>query len=141
MTSTEKIAALNGAMSALRENAETHGEPSLRDGVLYFGSTAIPKPDFPIVTSVQSEFGCAATILVAEGDGFVRTATTMIVDAERAIATPLEATSPALAPLRDGQSYQGPAEILGTQYDAYYEPIIASDGSVIGSFLVAFATA
>jgi len=76
MATTDHADDLTAAMAELRERAEQHGEPSLQDGVLYFGSTTIPKPDFEIVTSVHTGHGCTASIFVATGDGFTRGAPT-----------------------------------------------------------------
>jgi hypothetical protein len=64
MTNVDHADDLTAAMAELRERAEQHGEPSLQDGVLFFGSTSIPKPDFEIVTSVHTGHGCTATIFV-----------------------------------------------------------------------------
>ena len=137
MTETDSDATLDTAMAGLRGRAANLGDPSLSDGVLYFGTSAIPVPDFEIVTSTQQEFGCEATILVARGDGFVRATTSIFRDGQRAVETELEGTSPAIELLRQGQSYRGPATILGVDYDAYYEPILDSSGVVIGAYLVA----
>jgi len=138
MTNVDHADDLTAAMAELRERAEQNGAPSLQDGALYFGSTAIPRPDFEIVTSVHTGHGCTATIFVAAGDGFERAATTIIRDGERAVGTELDPAGPVIGPIRAGQSYRGPADILGVVHDTYYEPIIDADGVVIGAFLVGF---
>jgi len=138
MSESDHADALAAAMTELRERAEQHGEPSLQDGVLFFGDTAIPKPDFEIVTAVHTGFGCTATIFKADGEGFVRVATTIIRDGDRAVGTDLDPQGPAIGPIRDGQSYQGAADILGVLHDTRYEPIIDAGGAVIGAFLVGF---
>jgi hypothetical protein len=138
MTNVDHADDLTAAMAELRERAERHGEPSLQGGVLFFGSTAIPKPDFEIVTSVHTSHGCTATIFVATDDGFSRATTTIVRDGERAVGTELDPAGPVIGPIRAGESYRGPADILGVVHDTYYEPIIDSDGAVIGAFLVGF---
>ena len=138
MASTDHADDLTAAMAELRERAERHGEPSLQDGVLYFGSTSIPKPDFEIVTSVHTSHGCTATIFVATDDGFSRATTTIVREGERAVGTDLDPAGPVIGPIRAGEAHRGPADILGVLHDTYYEPIIDSDGAVIGAFLVGF---
>ena len=138
MTTVDHADDLTAAIAELRERAEQHGAPSLQDGVLYFGDTAIPKPDFEIVTSVYTGHGCTATIFVAAGDGFARATTTLVRDGDRAVGTELDPAGPVIGPIRAGQSYRGPADILGVMHDTYYEPIIDADGAVIGAYLVGF---
>ena len=125
-------------MAGLRSRAEQHGAPALRDGVLYFGEEAIPRPEFPIVAGVEDEFGCTASIFVAQGGGFVRATTNIHRDEVRALGTELDPTGPVIGPIMRGESYQGPADILGVMHDTYYEPIVADGGAVIGAYLVGF---
>ena len=130
--------ALTVAMADIRARAEAHGEPSLRNGVLYFGATAIPKPDYEIVTALQSSHGCSATIFVARDNGFIRVATNIFRAGSRGIGTELDRSGPVIEPLRKGVPYRGQADILGVLHDTYYEPIKDSAGTVIGAFLVGF---
>jgi hypothetical protein len=129
---------LTAAMADLRARAEQHGEPSLRDGVLHFGDAAIPRPDFPIVTGVEDQFGCTVSIFVVQGDGFVRATTNIHRDEVRALGTELDPTGPVIGPISGGESYRGPADILGVMHDTYYEPIVDGGGTVIGAFLVGY---
>ena len=138
MASQEREMALDAAMLDIQGRAGRFGAPSLTDGVLSFGTTAIPKPDYEIVTQVQSDFGCHASIFVAKGDGFVCATTNLFRDHHRALNTDLDPTGPVIGPIKAGVSYRGPADILGEAHDTYYEPIFDSDGAVIGAFLVAF---
>jgi len=138
MTTQARDEALDGAMLDIQERAERFGGASLKDGILYFGSTAIPKPDFEIVTKVHSDFGGAASIFVARGEGFVQAATSIFREHTRALDTDLDWSGPAIGSLRAGLSYRGAADILGEACDSYYEPIADNDGAVIGAFLVAF---
>ena len=140
MTNPRNEHALTKAMAEIRARTEVHGEPSLRAGVLYFGATAIPKPDFEIVTALQTEHGCTATIFVAQGNGFIRVATNILRERKRAIGTELAPSGPVIGPLREGLAYRGEADILGVLHDTYYEPIRDSAGAVIGAFLVGFPT-
>ncbi len=138
MATLETNDALDGAMRDIQERAGQFGEASLKDGVLYFGSTAIPKPDFELVTKVHLDFGCAASIFVVRGDGFVRATTNIVREDHRALGTELDPSGPVIGPIKAGLSYRGPADILGVAYQTYYEPIRDSGGAVIGAFLVAF---
>jgi len=129
---------LKAAMAGLRTRAEKYGLPSLRDGVLYFGEQAIPPPEFPIVTGVEDEFGCTATIFVAQGGGFMRATTNIHRDGVRALGTELDPTGPVIGPIARGESYRGSADILGVMHDTYYEPIVDGGGAVIGAYFVGF---
>ncbi len=127
---------LMAAMAELRSRAEHYGDPSLRDGVLTFGDTAMPPPGFPIVSGTEDAFGCAASIFAATGDGFVRATTSIHRDGVRVLRTELDPEGPVIGPLRRGEAYRGPAEILGVMTDTYYEPILDGDGAVIGAYYV-----
>jgi methyl-accepting chemotaxis protein len=141
MSEDDRNEKLEGAMKSLRDRTEAHGEPTMSDGSLFFGTTAIPLPDFELVTTTQEEWGCEASILAATDDGFVRVTTTIHRDGERAVGTELEADGPAIGPLKEGKPYRGPANLVGVDYDVYFEPIIDSDDAVIGAFLVAYPLA
>lgn len=138
MTNSRNEDALTEAMADIRARAEVHGEPSLRDGVLHFGATAIPKPDYEIVNAIHTKHGATATIFVAQGNGFIRAATNIMREGNRAIGTELDPFGPVIGPIREGSSYRGQADILGVLHDTYYEPIRDSAGAVIGAFLVGF---
>jgi len=125
------------AMDELQTQAGATGDPSLRDGVLHFGEQAIPRPDFAIVNAVQEKHGTFATLFVAQGDSFVRAATNIFVEGERAIGTELDPQGPVIGQLRSGLGYAGPAQILDAHYDTYYEPIFDNAQAVIGAYLVA----
>ena len=135
MNTSEK---LDAAMEEIRSRAAHFGAPSLRNGVLHFGETSIPRPDYEIVTEVQTSHGCTASIFVRQGDDFVRAATNIFRDGDRAVDTLLDPNGPVIGPVRAGDAYRGPADILGVAHDTYYEPIFDDAGEVIGTFLVGF---
>jgi len=138
MSETNFDEELTGAMESLKERSFAHGDPSLQDGVLHFGQTALPKPDFEIVTLTQQDAGCEATIFALQEGKFIRVATTIHRDGTRGVGTELDPNGPVIGPVSRGDSYRGPADILGVAYNTYYEPITDSDGAVIGTFLVAY---
>lgn len=57
-------------------------------------------------------------------------------DGTRATGTVLDPSGPAHAALAAGQVFAGPVDILGTAYDALYEPVFDREGSVVGSVFV-----
>jgi hypothetical protein len=56
-------------------------------------------------------------------------------EGKRGIGTPL-ARNKAYEALAKGQSYCGPIDVLGTAFDACYNPIKDASGKVIGSTYV-----
>ncbi|URD39530.1 methyl-accepting chemotaxis protein [Methylobacterium tardum] len=99
---------------------------------LYVGKHAIDAAD-AAVDRVRAIIGGSATIFL--GDTRIATNVTK-PDGSRAVGTKL-AQGPAYdAVLRQGVSYQGEVEVLGTPYLARYEPIRDSAGGVIGVLYV-----
>jgi methyl-accepting chemotaxis protein len=68
----------------------------------------------------------------------VRAATTVNKgDGSSAAGNALDANSPAIAKLNNGEAYYGDASIFGKAYDAGYEPIKDAFG-VIGAYFVGY---
>jgi Cache 3/Cache 2 fusion domain len=57
-------------------------------------------------------------------------------DGSSAVGTMLDATSPAVAKLNNGEAYYGEATVFGKTYDAGYEAIKDASGTVIGAYFV-----
>ena len=89
--------------------------------------------DQEVVDKVREIVGGTATVF--RGDLRVST-NVMKPDGSRAIGTRLAAGPVHDAVLRDGQTYRGEVDILGTTYFTVYEPLKNAQGSVIGILYV-----
>src|SRR5262245_2381749 len=126
-----KAADVKKGITALQHRAAKLGEPKVQGSDLYFGST---KASADLVDAVK-EHGGEASIFVKSGDQYVRVATTLKKeDGSSAVGTALDANSPAAAKLNNGEAYYGDATVFGKSYDAGYEPIKDSSGTVIGAY-------
>ena len=95
------------------------------------------KADNSAVEAVAKDHGGVATIFVKTGNEYKRVSTTVTTeDGSSAIGTLLDATSPAVAKLNNGEAYYGEATVFGKTYDAGYEPIKDASGTVIGAYFV-----
>jgi Cache 3/Cache 2 fusion domain len=123
------------SMAALKAETAKLGAPKVQGSDLYFGTT---KASTDVVDAVVKKQGGAATLFVKSGDQYVRVATTVKKgDGSSAVGTALDANSPAIAKLNNGEAYYGDASIFGKAYDAGYEPIKDSSG-VIGAYFVGY---
>ena len=110
------VAALNG-----------HSVPDLR-----FGSTS-QVGNFAMVGKIKELTGNESTLFVRQGDNFVRISTTLRKpDGSRAVGTYLDQQGNAYKTIRDGQSFFGVADILGSPYMVGYEPMKDKSGQIIG---------
>ena len=97
---------------------------------IFFGDRKINNNN-DVVDAVRKAHKATATVFVKDGDEFVRVSTNVLTpEGKRGVGTPL-ARNAAYAALIQGKSYCGPIEVLGTAYDACYNPINAG-GKVIG---------
>jgi len=112
--------------------------PAKQDGDdILFGKTRI-SIDFVIVDGLKSKFGGTATFFVKKGDGFMRISTNVMKDGKRAVGTMLDPAGPAIAAIKQGKSYYGLVDILGSKYDTAYEPIVSATGDIIGVYYVGY---
>ncbi len=104
-------------------------------GALFFGARRINN-NFDVVDDIRKTTGASATVFVKDGDEFVRVSTNVLTpEGKRGIGTNL-ARNKAYEALAKGQSYCGVIDVLGTQFDACYNPIKDGSGTVIGSTYV-----
>jgi hypothetical protein len=97
---------------------------------LYFGDRKINN-NFDVVDAIRKAHNATATIFVKDGDEFVRVSTNVLTpEGKRGIGTQL-ARNAAYEAVSKGNQYCGPIDVLGTPYDACYNPIKA-DGKIIG---------
>jgi hypothetical protein len=133
-TQTDNV---NTSMAALQADTGMLGAPKVQGSDLYFGNS---KASNEVVDAVVKKHGGAATLFVKSGDQYVRAATTVKKeDGSSAVGTALDANSPAIAKLKNGEPYYGDATIFGKAYVAGYEPIKDASGAVIGAYFVGYA--
>jgi methyl-accepting chemotaxis protein len=95
--------------------------------------------DFAEVDAFTGATGAVATVFARVGDDFIRVSTSVKKeDGTRAVGTPLAADHPALAPLRAGEAFVGPAALFGTRYMTQYTPVLDEAGEVVGALFIGF---
>jgi Cache 3/Cache 2 fusion domain len=98
---------------------------------IYFGERKINN-NFDVVDSVRKAHSATATVFVKDGDEFVRVSTNVLTpEGKRGIGTQL-ARNAAYETVTKGQMYCGPIDVLGTAFDACYNPIRDAGGKIIG---------
>ncbi len=89
--------------------------------------------DFTDPDHFGASTGAVATLLVKDGDDFVRVATSVVNDkGARAVGSALDHAHPAYQAVLQGQSYVGPATLFGRQYLTRYDPLKDGSGKLIG---------
>lgn len=98
---------------------------------IYFGQRKINN-NFDVVDGVRKTHQATATVFVKAGDEFVRVSTNVLTpEGKRGIGTQL-ARNAAYDAVSKGQQYCGPIDVLGTAFDACYNPIKDAGGKIIG---------
>lgn len=98
---------------------------------LYFGDRKIDN-NYDVVDAVRRAHDATATVFVKDGDEFVRVSTNVLTpEGKRGIGT-LLAHNKAYDAVSKGVQYCGPIDVLGTTYDACYNPIKDASGKLIG---------
>lgn len=98
---------------------------------LFFGERKINN-NFDVVDAVRKQHNATATLFVKDGDEFVRVSTNVLTpEGKRGVGTVL-ARNAAYEAVIKGQQYCGPIDVLGTPFDACYNPIKDSSGKLIG---------
>jgi hypothetical protein len=97
---------------------------------IYFGERKINN-NFDVVDGLRKTHQATATIFVRDGDEFVRVSTNVLTpEGKRGVGTVL-ARNAAYAAVSAGQQYCGPIDVLGTAFDACYNPIKDGSGKVV----------
>jgi hypothetical protein len=123
-------------MELLKAETARLGLPKCQGPSLYFGDKMM-NDTFDIVDKVKGQFGVTATLFVKDDGCFRRISTNIIrVAGIRAVGSILDPNGPAIGALSKGERYEGPVDILGTPYQAIYEPIRDYSGVVIGAYYV-----
>jgi hypothetical protein len=98
---------------------------------IFYGERKINN-NYDVVDAVRKAHQATATVFVKSGDEFVRVSTNVLTpEGKRGIGTQL-ARNAAYAAVSTGQQYCGPIDVLGTAFDACYNPIKDAGGKVIG---------
>jgi hypothetical protein len=98
---------------------------------IYFGQRKINN-NFDVVDGIRKDHQATATVFVKAGDEFVRVSTNVLTpEGKRGVGTQL-ARNAAYEAVSKGQQYCGPIDVLGTAFDACYNPIKDGGGKIIG---------
>ena len=98
---------------------------------LYFGERKINN-NFDVVDAIRKQHSATATIFVKDGEEFVRVSTNVLTpEGKRGVGTQL-ARNKAYEALSKGQSFCGEIDVLGTLFDACYNPIKDAAGKTLG---------
>lgn len=140
LTSLKDVTVAHGAPSLSRNQLEsvTAGTRSEKVPALYFGSVRASSLNDEL-KKIAATFDVSVTIFVRRGDQMLRLVTSIeMLDGSSAAGTLLDPTGPVLPELLKGQSFKGPADILGITYFTKYEPIFSQDGDVIGAWYAGY---
>jgi methyl-accepting chemotaxis protein len=141
---------VRSSMRLLREESDQLGAPSAGAPItagnrevndLLFGGR--PQGNlFQLVDHVTSIMDGTATLFSSVGNDFVRISTNVKkADGTRAIGTTLDPSGPVIAEIRQGHSFYGVVDILGSPYVTGYEPIYDhSNPKPIGIWYVGYKT-
>lgn len=98
---------------------------------IYFGDRKINN-NYDVVDAVRKVHNATATVFVKDGDEFVRVSTNVLTpEGKRGVGTQL-ARNAAYASVSKGEQFCGPIDVLGTAFDACYNPIKDAGGKIIG---------
>ena len=133
------IAALDTRLAKIGE-AKTEGMDKAGEvavPALFFGARKINN-NYDVVDEIKKSSGATATVFVKNGDEFTRVSTNVLTgEGKRGVGTNL-ARAKAYEALNKGEQYCGQVDVLGTAFDACYNPIKDKGGKVIGATYIGF---
>ena len=104
---------------------------------IYFGSRKINN-NYDVVDEIKKTTGATATIFVKHDSDYIRVSTNVLTpEGKRGVGTPL-AKAKAYEAVNKGEMYCGPVDVLGTPFDACYNPIKDKSGNTIGVSYIGF---
>jgi hypothetical protein len=104
---------------------------------IFYGPRKINN-NYDIVDEIKKSTGATATVFVKDGEEFVRVSTNVLTpEGKRGVGTTL-ARNPAYAGVSKGERFCGQVDVLGTAFDACYDPIRDAAGKVIGATYIGF---
>ncbi len=110
---------------------------SLEVPAVFFGARKINN-NYDVVDDIKKTTGATATVFVKHGDDFIRVSTNVLTpEGKRGVGTPL-ARAKAYDAVKKGEQYCGPVDVLGTPFDACYNPIKDKSGQIIGVSYIGF---
>ncbi len=120
-----------GKIGAVKVNGtDTSGDKTVP--ALFFGDRKINN-NFDVVDAVRKAHQATATVFVKSGDEFVRVSTNVLTpEGKRGIGTQL-ARNAAYEAVNAGKQYCGKIDVLGTAFDACYNPIKDGAGKIVGA--------
>jgi hypothetical protein len=117
------------------DGTEKAGDKSV--AAIYFGPRKINN-NYDVVDEIKKNTGASATVFVVDGEDFVRVSTNVLTpEGKRGIGTPL-ARAKAYEAVKKGEQFCGQVDVLGTAFDACYNPIKDGGGKIIGATYVGF---
>ena len=134
------IAALDARLAKIgepkQEGSDKAGDQTVPG--LYFGARKINN-NYDVVDEIKkSSGGATATVFVKAGDEFVRVSTNVLTpEGKRGVGTKL-ARAKAYDAVLKGEQFCGQVDVLGTPFDACYNPIKDKGGKVIGATYIGF---
>jgi hypothetical protein len=133
------IAALDARLGKIGapqlEGTEKVGDKSVAG--LYFGARKINN-NYDVVDEIKKSTGASATVFVKDGDEFIRISTNVLTpEGKRGVGTPL-ARAKAYEAVSKGESFCGSVDVLGTPFDACYNPVKDAAGKIIGVTYVGY---
>jgi hypothetical protein len=128
-------------IAALDERLNKIGAPKLEGTdkagdkdvpAIFFGARKVNN-NFDVVDSIRKSHQATATVFVKSGDEFVRVSTNVLTpEGKRGVGTQL-ARNAAYEALTAGKQFCGQIDVLGTKFDACYNPIKDAGGKIIGA--------
>ncbi len=95
--------------------------------------------NFELVDGLTEIMGGTATIFSKTGDEYIRIATNVIKNGNRAIGTKLSQTGKAIKKINKGEAYFGQVDILGSPYLTGYAPMFDANNNTIGIWYVGYS--
>ncbi len=135
------------SLTLLKQRAAKLGSPSLGESVSVNGTSArnimigdySVANNYALVDGLTEVMGGTATIFSKQGDDFIRISTNVMKEGKRATGTKLSPSGKAMAAIKQKKAYFGQVDILGKPYLTAYDPIIDSNGDVIGIWYVGYS--
>jgi Cache 3/Cache 2 fusion domain len=111
------------------DGTDTAGDKTVP--AIYFGDRKINN-NYDVVDAIRKAHQATATVFVKSGDEFVRVSTNVLTpEGKRGVGTQL-ARNAAYAAVSAGKQFCGPIDVLGTAFDACYNPIKDAKGTIVG---------
>lgn len=104
---------------------------------IFYGARKINN-NFDVVDEIRKTSGATATVFVKNGDEFTRVSTNVLTpEGKRGLGTNL-ARAKAYEAVNKGEQFCGQVDVLGTPFDACYNPIKDKSGKIIGATYIGF---